>query len=92
MIQLILAFFLLDFFILFCFILAFPNVFSALRIYLTMTTSVALGEKNVLKLTLIKTYLRFTISQKRLHNLPMLSLENEIAKSIDFEYILQIKN
>ena len=66
----------------------FPNVFIALRIYLTMPITVASGERSFSKLKLIKTYLRSTVSQERLNSLSMLSIESEIAKAIDFENIL----
>lgn len=68
---------------------AFPNVFIALRIYLTMPVTVASGERSFSKLKLIKTYLRSTISQERLNNLAMISIENDIAKTIDLENILR---
>ena len=51
---------------------AFPIVFIALRIYLTMPVTVASGERSFSKLKLIKTYLRSTISQEKLNNLAML--------------------
>ena len=66
----------------------FPNVFIALRIYVRMPITVASGERSFSKLKLIKTYLRSTVSQERLNSLSMLSIENEIAKAIDFENIL----
>ncbi|XP_032895465.1 uncharacterized protein LOC116985118 [Amblyraja radiata] len=68
---------------------AFPNVFIALRIYLTMPVTVASGEISFSKLKLIKTYLRSTISQERLNNLAMISIENDIAKTIVLENILR---
>lgn len=45
--------------------------------------------KYISKLKLIKTYLRSTISQSRLTNLAIMSIENEIAKSIDFDVLLK---
>jgi len=65
----------------------FFNVFIGLRIYLTMPVTVASGEKIFLKL--IKTYLRSKISQERLNNLAMLSIENDIVESIDLENIFR---
>ena len=44
----------------------FPNVFIALRIYVTMPIIVASGERSFSKLKLKKTYLRSTVSQERL--------------------------
>ena len=41
------------------------------------------------KLKLIKTYLRWRISQEILSNLPMLSTENGISKILDFKVILK---
>ena len=68
----------------------FPNVFIALRIYLTIPITVASGERSFSKLKLIKAYLRSTVlqEQERLNSLSMLSIESEIAKAIDFENIL----
>ena len=66
----------------------FPNVFIALRIYLTMPITVASGERSFSKQKLIKTYLRSKVSQESLNSLSMLSIESEIAKAIDFENIL----
>ena len=43
---------------------AFPNVFVALRIYLTMPVTVTSGERSFSKLKLIKTYLWSTISHE----------------------------
>ena len=66
---------------------ALPNVSIALRISLTMPITVASGERSFSKLKLIKTYLWSTISQENLNNLAMLSIENDIIKTIDFEMI-----
>ena len=46
---------------------AFPDVFVAVRIYLTMPITVASGDRSFSKLKLIKTYLRSTISQERIN-------------------------
>ena len=54
-----------------------------------MPVTVASGERRFSILKLIKTYLRSTISQERLNNLAMLSIENYIAKTIDLENILR---
>ena len=68
----------------------FPNIFIALRIYLTMPINCSSAERSFLNLKLIKTYLRSTstIAQERLNRLSMLSITCEIAKAIDFEVIL----
>ena len=69
----------------------FSNVLVALRIYLTMPITVVSEKRSFSKLKLIKMYLMSTISQERLNDLAKLSIKNDIATSIDFENILQIK-
>ena len=54
-----------------------------------MPVTVASGERSFSKLKLIKTYFQSTISQERLDNLAMLSIENDIAKTIDLQNILR---
>lgn len=61
----------------------FPNLFVALRIFLTMPVTVAHGERSFSKLKLIKTYLRSNMSQSRLTNLAVISIEEDICSSID---------
>ena len=74
-------------------ITAFPNVFIALMIYLTVPVTVASGERRISKLKLIKIYLRSAISQEKLNNLAMLlllSIENDIAERIIPENISRL--
>jgi hypothetical protein len=54
-----------------------------------MSVTVASGERSFSKLKLIKMYLRSTMSQERLTNSAILSIENEITKNIDFEDIIE---
>ena len=63
--------------------IAFLNVFIALRIYLTMPETIASGERSFSKLKLIEAYLRSTISQERLNNSAMLSIEYDITKTLE---------
>ena len=65
-----------------------PNVVVALRIFLTLPVSVATAERSFSKLKLIKTYLRSTISEDRLVGLATLSIEHEIAQSIEMNEII----
>ncbi|XP_039299125.1 uncharacterized protein LOC120354976 [Nilaparvata lugens] len=67
----------------------FTNLWVALRILLTIPVTVASAERSFSKLKLIKTYLRSTMAQERLNSLAILSIENEIAKELDFEEILK---
>lgn len=65
-----------------------PNLTLALRFYLTICVSVASCERSFSKLKLIKTYLRSTMSQSRLSNLAILSIENKSAHRISFEDVI----
>ena len=62
---------------------SFPNISVALRVLLTLPVSVASGERSFSKLKLIKSYLRSTMSQERLVGLATISIESELANSID---------
>ncbi|KAL7585947.1 uncharacterized protein LOC111882578 [Lactuca sativa] len=73
----------------------FPNASIAYRILLTIPVTVASAERSFSKLKLLKSYLRSTMSQERLSGLAMISIENEILESIDYEELLNqfaIKN
>lgn len=56
----------------------FPNLSTALRIYLTLPVTVAYSERSFSKLKIIKNYLRSTLSQSRLTNLSIISIEHEV--------------
>ncbi|KAG6927717.1 zinc finger MYM-type containing 1 [Chelydra serpentina] len=62
----------------------FPNVFVALRIYLTLPVSNCSGERSFSQLKRIKSALRATMVQERLNSLTLLSIESEMINSIDF--------
>lgn len=67
----------------------YPNVYTALRILLTIPTTVASAERSFSKLKLIKNYLRSTMSQERLDGLAMLSIESDIAEELDLEEVVK---
>ena len=46
--------------------------------------TVASGEQSFSKLKLIKTYLRSTMNQERLTNLAILSIERDVARTMDY--------
>jgi len=68
----------------------FANVSTALRILLTVPVTVASGERSFSKLKLIKTYLRSTMTQDRFNGLALLSIENDIATSLNYTDLLSV--
>jgi hypothetical protein len=66
----------------------FPNLKVGLQILLTISTSVAGCERSFSKLKLILTYLRSTMTQKRLTNLALLSIERETLEHVDFSNVI----
>ncbi|KAL7594457.1 hypothetical protein Lser_V15G30358 [Lactuca serriola] len=73
----------------------FPNASIAYRILLTIPVTVASAERSFSKLKFVKCYLRSTMTQERLSGLEMISIENEILESIDYEELINqfaIKN
>ena len=55
----------------------------AYRILLIISVTVASAERSFSKLKLIKSYLRSTMSQERLNDLAMLSIEKDLADKLD---------
>ena len=66
-----------------------PNLTVALRIFLTISVSIATCERSFSKLKLIKTYLRSTMSQARLNGLALLSIEWDVTNDTDFSDIIK---
>jgi len=60
-----------------------------LRIFLTMSISVASCERSFSKLTLVKTYLRSQMTDARLSGLAVLSIERELAEKLDFRSVIK---
>jgi hypothetical protein len=67
----------------------FQTVWVAYRILLTIPVIVASAERNFFKLKLIKTYLRTTMSQKRLNSLAMISIENEYLDKLNYDDLIE---
>ncbi|XP_069077657.1 zinc finger MYM-type protein 1-like [Pleurodeles waltl] len=63
------------------------NFVVTLRIFLTITVSTARCERSFSKLKLIKTYQRSTMSQERLSNLAILSIERDF--NVDFNSVVE---
>lgn len=62
---------------------SFPDVCTAIFLFLTLPVTTASCERSFSKLKIIKNYLRSTMAQERLKNLAILSIENELAKQLD---------
>ena len=62
---------------------AFPNVLTTLFIFLTLPVTTAAAERSFSKLKLIKNYLRSQMSQERLDDLAVLSIESDIAEQMN---------
>ncbi|CAH2256017.1 zinc finger MYM-type 1-like [Pelobates cultripes] len=60
----------------------------ALRIFAYLPLSVAEGERAFSKLSLIKNYLRSTMSENRLNSLAILSIEHELARTLNFKDLI----
>ena len=66
----------------------YPNVSIAYRILLTMPVTVASTERSFSKLKLLKSYLRSSMSQKRLNDLEILCIEKNMLENIDVDTII----
>ncbi|KAL4107159.1 hypothetical protein QTP88_017544 [Uroleucon formosanum] len=62
----------------------FPNVYIALRLYLTIPLTNCEAERSFSKLALIKNRLRSTQIEDRLNALTIMSIENDICKKLSF--------
>lgn len=68
----------------------FPNIIIAIRLFCTIPVTVAEAERSFSVLKRIKDVLRSTMSQHRLNDLGMLSIESEMAKKIDFQDVINL--
>ena len=66
----------------------YPNFAIALRIVLTCPLTVAGAERSFSKLKLIKTVQRSTMNDDRLNDLATLSIENKVARSLNYDDII----
>jgi len=65
-----------------------PQICICLRILSTIPTSVSTGERSFSKLKLIKSYLRSTTEENRLNNLILLSIEHKLAKTLNYDDVI----
>ncbi|KAL4132465.1 hypothetical protein QTP88_009609 [Uroleucon formosanum] len=65
-----------------------PQMCICLRILSTIPSSVSTGERSFSKLKLIKSYLRSTTEENRLNHLILLSIEHKLAKTLDYDDVI----
>ena len=65
---------------------AFPWLLELLQISLTISVSTAKCERSFSTLKRIKSYLRSTMSEKRLNNI--LSIEHDLCQKLDLELVV----
>ena len=65
-----------------------PYLVLSIRIYLTITVSIASCERCFSKLKIIKSYLRSTMLEERLSSLALLSIESESVEKLDLVNII----
>ncbi|KAK5639021.1 hypothetical protein RI129_011513 [Pyrocoelia pectoralis] len=68
----------------------YPNLTTALQIFLTLPVTVASGERSFSKLKLIKNYLRNTMGRDKLTNLSIISIEHKRASLICYDDIIKV--
>ncbi|KAF0694599.1 zinc finger MYM-type protein 1-like, partial [Aphis craccivora] len=66
-----------------------PNLWVALKIMMTIPVTTASYERSFSKLKLIKTYLRSTMTEERLNDLALISIENEIVSKLNLNEAIQ---
>lgn len=77
----------LNFIVKWDFVKSLPNLTLSLKLLLTICVSNAGCERSFSKLKLIKDYLRSTMSQTRLNDLAILSIEKQTSENMDFDDI-----
>ena len=69
---------------------AFPTLLKAIHIALTIAVSSAECERSFSALKRIKTYLRSTMTEQRLTDLAILSIEKELANDISLDDVVDL--
>ena len=67
----------------------FPWLVILLRIFVSLPMTVAFGERAFSTLKRVKNFQRSTMSQDRLNGLAILSIENDLARGIDYDDIIR---
>lgn len=72
-----------------CLVSCLPDLTTALQLYLTLPVTTATAERSFSKLKLIKSYLRSTMTQMRLSDLAILSIEHEETQKINISEVVE---
>ena len=67
----------------------FPNTEMVLRTYLTLMISNCTGKRSFSKLNLVNDLSRVSMTQKRLNNLTIISMERDIVRDINSDDIIK---
>ncbi|KAF4681162.1 hypothetical protein FOZ60_012478 [Perkinsus olseni] len=68
---------------------AFSQLSLLLRLFLTIPVGVASGERAFSCLNLVRNKFRATTGQDRLNGLSLISIENEVASSLDYDDLIE---
>jgi len=66
----------------------YPNIYKLIQVALTLSISSSTCKRSFSTMRRIKTWLRSSMLQNRFNNLAIISIENDISKTIDREVIL----
>ena len=66
----------------------FPNVYTLLKIYLVLMSTNCSSERSFLKLKLIKSRLRSSMTQGKLNCLTLMNAENDLLREISYSHII----
>ena len=67
---------------------SFPGLTTICLLFITLPVTVASAERSFSKLKIIKNYLRSTMGQERLDELGMIAIENEEAKALNLDALI----
>ena len=67
---------------------SFPGLTTICMLFITLPVTVASAERSFSKLKIIKNYLRSTTGQDRLDELAMIAIENEEARELDLDNLI----